>query len=74
MVLPYLKGSSLYIFGVAHGECLDIFGVKGLTLNFYGGFSLILKFYYKISHCFLSQYYIEHSTTTITLKLAFVTT
>ena len=48
MVLPYLKGYSLYILGVVHGECFGIFGVYGLFIRFYGGSSLIsLNFYYK---------------------------
>jgi len=48
MVLPYLKGSSLYILGFVDGECLVSWMFKGLFMIFCGAFFLIsLKFYYK---------------------------
>jgi hypothetical protein len=48
MLLPYLKGSSLYIFVLFMVKLLVYWMFKGLFLNFYGGFSFIsLKFYYK---------------------------
>jgi hypothetical protein len=34
MVLPYLKGSSLYIIFVVHGECFGILDVLGFIDDF----------------------------------------
>jgi hypothetical protein len=49
MVLPYLKGFSLY-FCVVHGECFGIFVVQGF-ISEVKGYILSLNFYYNIHQC-----------------------